>query len=172
MSLAGVLMAKKKAKPTLPKTIISKFMRPSEFRNVVRIADTDLPGELPVLYALTRIVGVNISFANAVVKQVNIDPRRLLGTLSEEEIARLDSIIRDPIKHGVPWWLVNRRFDRVTGEHRHLFGSQLTLQLKRDIEHLINLNHWRGVRHSKGLKVRGQRLGRSRPRAIIHHLKR
>lgn len=168
----GVLMAKKKAKMTLPKTVVSKFMRPSEFKNVVRITDTDLPGEMPVLYALTRIVGVNISFANAVVKQAGVDPNRLLGTLSDEEIARLDSIIREPIRHGIPWWLVNRRYDRKTGEHKHLIGSHLTLQLKRDIEYLINLKHWRGIRHAKGLKVRGQRLGRSRPRAIIHHLKR
>lgn len=165
-------MSKRKAKLTLPKSVISKFIKPPEFKNIVRISDTDLPGELPVLYALTRILGVGISFANAVIKITNIEPRRLLGTLTDDEIAKLDNIIRNPIQHGIPAWLVNRRHDRETGEHTHLLGSRLTLQLKKDIERLVNLGHWRGIRHSKGLKVRGQRLGRRRPKAIIHHLKR
>lgn len=163
---------KKKAKITIPENVLSKFMRPENFKNIVRIADADLPGDMAVLYALTRIVGVNISFANAVIKKADIDPYKLLGSLEDEDIKKLDDIIRNPVKYGLPSWLLNRRFDRDTGEHRHLIGSQLTLQLKRDIERLINLNHWRGIRHSKGLKVRGQRLGRSRPKSIIHHLKR
>ncbi|MCR8433075.1 MAG: 30S ribosomal protein S13 [Crenarchaeota archaeon] len=165
-------MSKRKAKLILPKSLINKFIKPPEFKNIVRIVDTDLPGELPVLWALTRILGVGISFANAIVKVADIDPRRLLGTLTDEEIAKLDSIIRNPIQYAIPAWLLNRRYDRETGEHIHLTGSKLTLQLKKDIERLINLGHWRGIRHSRGLKVRGQRLGRSRPRAIIHHLKR
>ena len=165
-------MPKRKSKITIPENVLSKFIRPKNFKNIVRIADTDLPGDMPTLYALTRIVGVNISFANAVIKKAEVPPMKLLGALEEEEIKKIDDIIRNPTKYGIPYWLLNRRFDRETGEHLHLIGSQLTLQLKRDIERLINLGHWRGIRHSKGLKVRGQRLGRSRPRAIIHHLKR
>ncbi len=163
---------KKKAKPKVPETFIQEFLKPEGFRDIVRVGDTDIPGDMPLLYALKKILGVGISFANAVIKKAGLDPNVMLGALDEEDIAKIDAIIRNPTKYGIPHWLINRQFDRTTGEHRHLIGSNLTLQIKRDIEHMINIGCWRGIRHSKGLKVRGQRLGRTRPRAIVHHLKR
>ncbi len=165
-------MGKRTKKPKVPDTFIKEYIKPKGFRDIVRIVDSDVPGDMPVLYALSRILGVGISLANAVLKKLGINPRTLLGLLDEEEIRKIDEVLRDPTKYGIPWWLVNRPNDRATGEHRHLIGSNLTLQLKKDIEHLINLGCWRGIRHSKGLKVRGQRLGRTRPKAIVHHLKR
>jgi len=165
-------MPKKKTKIKVPETFIREFLKPEGFRDIVRIADTDIPGDIPLLYALKRILGVGISFANAVIKKAGLKHNILLGTLDDEQIARLDDIIRNPIKYGIPEWLINRRYDRVAGEHKHLIGSSLTLQIKKDIEQMINIGCWRGIRHSKGLKVRGQRLGRTRPKAIIHHLKR
>ncbi|MEX0568399.1 MAG: 30S ribosomal protein S13 [Candidatus Njordarchaeota archaeon] len=165
-------MPKKKSKLRIPETFIHEFVRPEGFKDIVRVADTDIPGEMAVLYALTRVLGIGISLANAIIKKTKVNPRALLGTVDDETIGQLNEIIRNPLKFGIPHWLVNRPHDRVTGEHRHLIGSTLTLQIKRDIERMINLGAWKGTRHSKGLKARGQRLGRTRPYLIIHHLKR
>lgn len=165
-------MPKKKLKVKVPETFIREFTKPPEFKDIVRIADVDVPGDMAVLYALTRVLGIGISMANAIVKKAQINPRMLLGSLDDEKIARLNDMIRNPLKFGIPRWLVNRPYDRITGEHKHLIGSALTLQIKRDIEHMINLKSWKGTRHAKGLKARGQKLGRTRPYSIIHHLKR
>jgi len=162
----------KKRRPKIPETFINQFLKPEGFKDIVRIADTDIPGDMHLFYGLTKILGVGTSLANAIIKKAGLKPYVFLGTLDDEQIAKLDMMIRNPIKYGIPTWLVNRRHDRTTGEHRHLLGSNLTLQIKRDIERLINIGCWRGIRHSKGLKVRGQRLGRTRPKSIIHHLKR
>ncbi len=165
-------MPKKKGKYKVPETFIKEFLKPEGFREIVRVGDTDIPGDIPLLYALKKVLGVGVTLANAIIKKLGLDPRILLGKLDDEEIAKIDDAVRNPTKYGVPSWLVNRRRDRTTGEDKHLIASSLTLQIKRDIEQMINLSSWRGIRHSKGLKVRGQRLGRTRPRAIIHHLKR
>jgi len=168
----GEVMPKKKERVKVPETFIAEFIRPKEFRDIVRIAETDIPGDMPLLYALKRVLGVGISLANAVIKKLGLKPNQFLGLLDEEQITKIDEIIRSPTKYGIPSWLVNRRRDKLIGEDRHIIGSALTLQIKKDIEQMINLGSWKGIRHSKGLKARGQRLGRTRPRSIIHHLKR
>ena len=162
----------KKQKVKVPETFIREFMKPEGFKDIVRVGDTDIPGDIPILYALKRILGVGISLSNAIIKKLGLSPHTFLGALDDEQIARIDEAIRNPTKFGIPSWLVNRRFDRSTGQDRHLISSALTLQIKRDIEQMINLGSWRGIRHSKGLKVRGQRLGRTRPKSVLHHIKR
>jgi len=52
---------------------------------------------------------------------------------------------------------LNRRRDLKTGKDLHLHGSDLVLTIKEDIEREKKIKSWRGVRHSLGLKVRGQR---------------
>jgi len=52
---------------------------------------------------------------------------------------------------------MNRRKDRTTGEDFHLIGPDLALQKKEDITFMQNIRTWKGIRHSLGLKVRGQR---------------
>ena len=53
--------------------------------------------------------------------------------------------------------MLNRRKDITTGEDLHLLGSDLTLEIDKDIKLLKKIRSWRGVRHALGLKVRGQR---------------
>jgi small subunit ribosomal protein S13 len=60
-------------------------------------------------------------------------------------------------KIGIPAWALNRRKDPETGSNFHLMGSDLDFVLKADIDRERFVGSWRGIRHSLGLKVRGQR---------------
>jgi len=53
--------------------------------------------------------------------------------------------------------MLNRQKDPETGENKLLIGPDLLLQHKTDVDRMIRKRSWRGVRHSRGLKVRGQR---------------
>ena len=79
------------------------------------------------------------------------------STITEEERERIEEAIYDPISAGIPEWMLNRQKDPETGESKLLTGSDLLLQHKTDIDRMIRKRSWRGVRHSRGLKVRGQR---------------
>jgi len=128
-----------------------------EFRYIVRIADRDLPGDKNIVYALALIKGVGVNTAYAVCRKLGIDTRRKLGSLTEEEVAKLDAAVREPHKLGLPSWLFNRRRDPALGVDRHLIGAELVLTVKSDIDLLKEIKCWRGIRHMLGLKVRGQR---------------
>jgi small subunit ribosomal protein S13 len=130
---------------------------PKEFRHIIRIAETDLDGSQKVAQALTGIKGIGISLASTVVKRANISSEARLGFLSDIEIARIRDIIDKPQKHGMPNWLLNRQKDSDTGKDLHLTGSDLTLQIKSDIDEMKKIKSWRGFRHAHGLKLRGQR---------------
>ena len=60
-------------------------------------------------------------------------------------------------KRQIPEWMLNRQKDPETGENTQLLESELLLQHRTDIDRMIRKRSWRGVRHSRGLKVRGQR---------------
>ncbi|MCC6015033.1 MAG: 30S ribosomal protein S13 [Desulfurococcaceae archaeon] len=127
------------------------------FRHVVRIANVDIDGELPLEYGLTKIRGVGPRIAHACIVRLGLDPRMRVGYLSDEDVSRIEEFLKDPTKFGVPAWLLNRRKDYEAGEDRHLIGSELILAARQDIEREIRIKSWRGIRHSLGLKVRGQR---------------
>lgn len=129
----------------------------SEFRHIVRIAGVDLDGSTNVAYAISRIKGINIRLAHAVLRKANVKSETRLGFLAETDIEKIESVIRNPEKFDLPAWLLNRRKDLETGKDIHLIGSDLDLQVKSDIERLKNLKSWRGYRHAYGLKARGQR---------------
>jgi len=128
-----------------------------EFRHIIRIADTDLDGVKKVGHAIADIKGIGINLANVILKKAGIDPKNRLGFLSEVEVEKVEDIIKDPLKYGIPEWYLNRPKDRETGKSLHLIGSDLVLQTKSDIDQMKKIRSWRGVRHAYGLKVRGQR---------------
>jgi small subunit ribosomal protein S13 len=128
-----------------------------EFRHRLRIIDTDVDGTLKVYYALAKIKGVGPSLANAMLRKADISPDKRAGFLAEAEIERLEEIIKDPAKSGLPSWLMNRRKEQETGKNMHLISSELVLKTKTDIEKMKEIKSWRGYRHAYGLKVRGQR---------------
>ena len=53
--------------------------------------------------------------------------------------------------------MVNRKKDLRDGTDKHIIGNQLEITVKRDIERMKKVRSYKGVRHARGLKVRGQR---------------
>jgi small subunit ribosomal protein S13 len=128
-----------------------------EFRHIFRITGTDIEGTLKMPYALKRIKGVNLNLANAILKKAEINPDKRAGFLTEAEVERIEQIIKEPTKFGLPNWLLNRRKDSETGKDLHLIRADLDLRTKTDIKQMKEIKSWRGYRHAHGLKVRGQR---------------
>lgn len=129
----------------------------TEFRHLVRVAGKDLQGSKKLAAAISDIHGVGDNFASAVVKKVGIDPSVRVGTLSEQQVHAVEKALQDVATSALPQWYYNRRNDRETGETKQLLGSDLDFAVKNDIDAEKNVQSWRGIRHSLGLKVRGQR---------------
>jgi small subunit ribosomal protein S13 len=129
----------------------------AEFRHLVRISGRDLEGGKKLIVALSDIKGVGYNFANVITKNLSLDPRVRLGTLTEEQVKEIEKAIANTSKSSLPQWYYNRRKDPETGESRQLFGSDLDFIQKKDVEDERNIQSWKGVRHGLGLKVRGQR---------------
>jgi len=128
-----------------------------EFSHILRITDTDVDGTLKASYALTKIKGISLNLANVMLKKTGINPDTRAGFLTEAEVEKIEEIIKEPTRHGLPNWLLNRRKDLETGKDTHLISAELVLRTKMDIEKLKEAKSWRGYRHAYGLKVRGQR---------------
>jgi len=127
-----------------------------EFQHIIRIAGTDLDGTLKLTHALSKINGVGTTLANAITRKANINPNQRIGYITETDKTKIEDIINNPTKHGIPPYLLNRQKDQETGQNKHLTGADLTLQTKTDIEQTKNLKSWRGYRHAYSLRVRGQ----------------
>ena len=121
---------------------------------IVRIHSKDIEGKMGVYAGLTKIKGISWAFSNALCKKLGIDKKRKVGSLTEEEIKKITEFIKKP---SVPKYLVNRRMDFAEGEDKHLTGSDLELQKDFDVKRLKKIKSYRGLRHSAGLPLRGQR---------------
>ena len=102
---------------------------------MARIAGVDIPNQKRVEIALTYIYGIGRSSANEILARTGINPDTRAKDLTEEEVAKL----RDEIEKSYP----------VEGDLRREVG----LNIKR----MQEINCYRGIRHRKGLPVRGQR---------------
>jgi small subunit ribosomal protein S13 len=131
--------------------------RPEEKKyeeKLIRILSKDIEGGLNVYVGLTKIKGISWSMANAICKSLNLDKKRKIGSLSKEEIEKINRFLKDA---KVPSYLFNRKFDPETGEDKHLLTNELELQKEMDIGKLKKIKSYKGYRHSAGLPVRGQR---------------
>ena len=117
----------------------------------------ELNGHKPIYVELVRLPGVNWRFSHAICVALGIDKWRALGSLTEEELERLEDALRNPQKYDIPSWLFNRRADPKTGEDLHIVGPDWKITVQFDIKREIELKTWRGLRHERGLPVRGQR---------------
>ncbi|MFH2028784.1 MAG: 30S ribosomal protein S13 [Nanoarchaeota archaeon] len=128
-----------------------------EIKHIVRVADTDIQGHKSLFMGLRKIKGINFMFSNLVCHLSGVDPDKKIGILSDEDIKKVEAVIKDPIKAGAPLWMINRRKDFEDGQMKHLISSDLTFTQDNDIKLLRKIKTYRGVRHSSGLPVRGQR---------------
>ena len=102
---------------------------------MARIAGVDLPKEKRVEIGLTYIYGIGRSSANKIFKVANVNPDIRVKDLTEKEVDKLRAVIERDFK--------------VEGKLR----SEVAMNIKR----LIDIGTYRGLRHRKGLPVRGQR---------------
>jgi small subunit ribosomal protein S13 len=129
----------------------------AEFRYLVRVKGKDLDGRKKAVAALADLKGVGYNFAQAVVGLAGIDPKMRFGQLTESQVKEIERILADASSLNIPQWAFNRKRDPESGETKQLIGSDLDLANKGDVERERNIQSWKGVRHSLGLKVRGQR---------------
>ena len=100
-----------------------------------RIPGVDIPNQKRVEIALTYIYGIGRKSANDILEKTGIDPDTRAKDLTEEQIAKL----RDEI------------------ENNYVVEGDLRRDVALNIKRLVEINCYRGVRHRKGLPVRGQR---------------
>ncbi|MFH1590413.1 MAG: 30S ribosomal protein S13 [archaeon] len=128
-----------------------------EIKYIIRVANTDLEGKKAVLYAMRKIKGIGLMYANAVLAIAKVDPAKKAGLLANEEVELLNSVLQDPKKFNIPTWMMNRRKDYETGEDGHLLSADLRFTKDNDIKRLKKIKTNRGMRHAWGLPLRGQR---------------
>ena len=102
---------------------------------MARIAGVDIPNAKRIEIALTYIYGIGRKSANDILMSTGIDPDKRAKDLTEDEVAKL----RDEI------------------ENNYKVEGDLHREVALDIKRLIEINCYRGIRHRKGLPVRGQR---------------
>ena len=129
----------------------------SSFKYIVRMFGTDVDGNKPIMLGLTSIRGIGFNMAFSIVKSLGLDLKRKMGELSDEEVSRLSKALQDPVSVGVPDWMVNRQKDFESGKNLHLNTSGLIMSVRDDITRMKKIRSYKGVRHERGLKVRGQR---------------
>jgi len=127
------------------------------FRPLLRIVDKDIDGEESIFLALTRVKGIDFMLSNAICSVLSLSKSDKVGYLTEADIQKIEDCMQNPGKYGIPVWMLNRRKDLETGIDKHLVGSNLTLQTNLDVRFLKKIRNYRGTRHLKGKRVRGQR---------------
>ncbi len=102
---------------------------------MARIVGVDLPPEKRVEIGLTYIYGIGRTSADKILKLATVSPDTRVKNLTEEEISKIAAIVQKDYK--------------VEGDLRREVSS--------DVNRLIDIGSYRGLRHRKGLPVRGQR---------------
>jgi len=130
-------------------------LREQEYEGkIVRILSKDIKGDSSVYSGLTKIKGISWSLSNVICKKLKIDKSKKIESLTKEEIDKIIKFMEDP---KIPEFLKNRKKDLETGENRHVIGSNLELVKEFDIKRLKKIRSYKGLRHSAGLPLRGQK---------------
>ncbi len=101
-----------------------------------RILGVDIPKEKRIEISLTYLYGVGRKLSNVILKEAKISPDKRAKDLTEEEVSLITNTLQ---KLGL----------RVEGDLRR--------DISQNIKRLMDIGCWRGMRHKKGLPVRGQR---------------
>jgi len=99
-----------------------------------RIVGIDIPNEKSIWIALTYVYGIGKYTSEQILKEARIDKNVKAGKLTEDELSRITQII----------------------DRNYVVGGQLRRQVMQNIARLRDINCYRGIRHRKGLPVRGQ----------------
>ena len=99
-----------------------------------RIVGVDIPDNKSIWIALTYIVGIGKYTSEQILKEARIDKTTKAGKLTEDELSRITQII----------------------DRNYIVGGQLRRQITQNIMRLRDIACYRGLRHRRGLPVRGQ----------------
>ncbi len=124
---------------------------------VVRILATDIEGSMKIITGIAEIKGIGNNMANVIILKLGLDKKKRMQDLSDPEIDKIETAITNPASLGVPDWMLNRRKDLDTGKSLHLSTNDLIFAKKSDIDLMGEIKSYKGLRHSRGAKVRGQR---------------
>ena len=102
---------------------------------MARIAGVDLPREKRIEVGLTYVYGVGRSTARKILKETSVDPDTKVRDLAEGEVAKIRTYVDQNVQ--------------VEGDLRR--------EVNQNIRRLIDIGTYRGIRHRRGLPVRGQR---------------
>lgn len=132
-------------------------MEDKNFKYLVRVQNTDLNGNKQLIIALQKIKGIGFMYSNMICQMAKIPKDKKTGLLTDKEVEAIDKILKNPKSFGAPTWMLNRRNDYETGENSHLLTTDLTYVTDNDKKRLQKIKSYKGIRHSVGLPVRGQR---------------
>ncbi|MBP3580626.1 MAG: 30S ribosomal protein S13 [Clostridia bacterium] len=102
---------------------------------MARISGVDLPREKRVEIGLTYIYGIGLTSSKDILAKTGINPDTRVKDLTEDDVAKLREVI----------------------EHEYTVEGDLRRNVALNIKRLVEIDAYRGVRHRKGLPVRGQR---------------
>ncbi|MFB6310844.1 MAG: 30S ribosomal protein S13 [Salinirussus sp.] len=127
-----------------------------DLRYFVRIGQTDLDGTKSVERSLTEMNGIGRRAARIIADEAGVDRRATIGALDDAEIEAIVDLV-EGFDGTVPDWMANHRNDFFAGETTHEVGNDLELTRRQDINRMKMIDSYKGVRHKRGQKVRGQR---------------
>ena len=128
----------------------------SDFKYIIRIANSDVSGEERQANALTSIRGIGPRISNAIIQKLKLNPNKLAGKLDDKNVEDIENAIMN-LKDYVPDWLLNRQKDYDTGEDIHPVSVELKMTHDEDLNRMKKVKSYKGIRHASGHKVRGQR---------------
>jgi small subunit ribosomal protein S13 len=127
-----------------------------DIRYFVRIGQTDLDGTKTVERSLSEMNGIGRRTARIVCEKADIDRTATFGRLEDDEIESVVDAVEGYVD-SIPEWLANHQKGYFTGETTHPVGNDLEMTRRQDVNRMKMVDSYKGVRHKRGQKVRGQR---------------
>lgn len=121
---------------------------------LIRIAGYDIPGSKKLLAGLTRVKGVGWAMSNAACLKLGYSRDKKISELSKDDIKKIEDFLRNP---DIRDYMKNRQKDEETGETKHYIGTDLEMKKDFDIRKMKKIRSYKGIRHTSGQPVRGQR---------------
>ncbi|WP_458187349.1 30S ribosomal protein S13 [Haladaptatus sp. NG-WS-4] len=127
-----------------------------DLRYFVRIGQTDLDGTKSVERSLSEMKGIGRRTARIIAEEADVDRTATFGRLDEDDIESVVEAVENYAEE-VPEWLTNHRNGYFSGESTHETGNDLSMTRRQDINRMKMISSYKGLRHKRGQKVRGQR---------------
>jgi small subunit ribosomal protein S13 len=127
-----------------------------DIRYFVRIGQSDLDGTQSVERALTDLNGIGRRAARIIAEEAGVDRTATFGALDDDTIEDVVDLV-EGFADETPEWLTNHRNEFFSGETTHRIGNDLEITRRQDINRMKMIDSYKGIRHKRGQKVRGQR---------------